>query len=105
MDQSDDDDPVYTTSLREAKVLLVVWLLTALWSVSYCVVFGYTSDGRLPVEFESWRLREDPLGWGFPSWAFWGILVPWGASIVFSIFFALVWMKDHPTPGEREVGS
>ncbi len=89
--QSDPNvDPVYASSLRELKWILIIWLINAIWVVGYCVWFGYPDEER-------------PLTTvlGMPSWVFWGVLVPWIVAATVSSWFALTQMEDHPLD-ERE---
>ena len=78
-------DPVFASSLRELKWILVVWLVNFLWVVGYCAMYGYQSESR-------------PLTTvlGMPSWVFGGIFAPWIVATVISSWFALTQMEDHP---------
>ena len=82
----EDEDPLLRSSRREMKVVLGFWLVFALWTVLTCWKLGY--DG--PTDPASMKLVV-----GMPSWVFWGIVVPWIASMGFTIWFALGFMKDH----------
>ncbi len=70
-------------SRREAIISLAVWAAATIYSVAYCYTYGHTR----PVE----ELR---FIWGFPDWVFWGVLMPWGACTVFSIWFSGYYMTD-----------
>ena len=96
-DQSRDDarlDPVYVTSLREAYWIVAAWAVNCLWVVGYCRLRGYDS-----VDVENLRTIL-----GMPAWVFWGIFLPWIAATVFTIWFALKCIADHPLGGESETG-
>ena len=84
-------DPLYVSSLREAKGIATIWGVSFLWVLGYCTLFGYQTDAT--------DLR---LVWGMPSWVFWGILLPWIASVLATTWFALTQMKDHPLPEESQ---
>jgi len=80
-------DPVFESSLREFKWMLVIWLIHFLWVIGYCYAYGYPAP-------------ETPLVTvlGMPSWVFWGIFVPWIVATLISTWFALTQIKDHPLP-------
>jgi hypothetical protein len=98
-------DPGFRRTRRESLFLIVPWLVCCLWSVTYCYLFGYRDHARKPGDVSS-LLPDlsgydpfgapllDPLGWGMPTWIFWGVFVPWMVSIVFSIVYALFVMND-----------
>jgi hypothetical protein len=78
------EDPVLKSARREALVIAVVAVVAAIYSVGYCVVFGYNRAGE-PIRFVC----------GFPSWVFWGIVVPWLVCIGFAAWFSLAFMTDE----------
>lgn len=79
-----DEDRLLKNSRREALVVLAAFVVCLAYTVTYCKLYGY---GR-PIE-------ELTFVWGFPDWVFWGIVVPWTASLVFSIWFAFGYMQDE----------
>lgn len=40
--------------------------------------------------------------WGFPDWIFWGVVAPWTASVLFSLFFAEFYMSDDDLGQDSE---
>ena len=78
-------DPVYQSSLREARWILVFWAVFFVWVVGYCSLFGYPAEGE-PIATVL----------GMPAWVFWGIFVPWIVSGAITIWFALTQIEDHP---------
>jgi hypothetical protein len=80
------DDPVFRTGLREALVILAVFTVALLWSVTWSLADGYYAPGEIPADI--------PLVWGMPRWVFWGVLVPWIAADVFTIWFCFFFMVD-----------
>ncbi len=78
------DDPLLTSSRREAVVCAVVWLIATLYSVGYSYLFGY---GRAAESLT--------FVFGFPDWIFWGLVTPWIACTVFSCWFCLFFMTDE----------
>ncbi len=100
-----DDDPVFLDSRREAFLILLIWGLCLVWTVSYCYRFGYVQHERTAGEItqylpmpKTWD-REPaslttPFALGIPDWVFWGITVPWFVCVLVSIWFCFVYMKD-----------
>jgi hypothetical protein len=74
------------------NVVLGFWLVFALWTVLACWRLGYEG----PTDPAKMKLVA-----GMPSWVFWGIVVPWVASMGFTIWFALCFMKDHDLDTDR----
>ena len=72
--------------LKEAWFVAIAWLATLCYITFMVVRYGYIDPASQP--------ETPPLVWGIPSWAFWGIVVPWIAMVGVAWFFALVVMKD-----------
>jgi hypothetical protein len=91
------DDPIVSSSRREAVVFALIWLTTLLYTVGYCFTHGYERplDGAL---------TEMKFVFGWPDWVFWGIVVPWGTCTVVSILFATLVMQDAPLGEESTSG-
>lgn len=70
---------------REALVAIGAWLTALVYTVGYCYLHGYD---RSPEELT--------FVLGVPAWAFWGIAVPWVVCFLFSVWFALGFMRDAP---------
>ncbi len=77
-------DPVFVSARREAIVAMAVWAVATAYSVGYCALYGY---GRAPesLTYVLW----------FPDWIFWGVVAPWLACILVSLWFAFVFMRDE----------
>lgn len=88
-------DPVFLNSRREAAIVLVVWVIAFLWTTLYCYFNGYRSDID-PDNLE--------LVMGLPSWVVWGIGAPWLVCDLFTLWFALFYMKNDDL-GEAAEGS
>lgn len=80
-----EEDPVVRSGRREAYWSLSLWLAAAIYSVTYCTLWGYGRSVE-SLTFVLW----------FPDWVFWGIVVPWIACTVVSIYFALRVIEDDP---------
>ena len=78
------EDPVLTSSRREAVLAFTIWLAACVYSISVCYRYGYDRDPATLTYIL-----------GFPDWIFWGIVVPWLASTVISGVFAFCFMKDE----------
>ena len=84
---NDQHDPIFASSLRELKWILVAWLAYFMWVMGYCGLFGYEVD---PADLK--------IVMGMPSWVFWGIVMPWIAATGFTAWFSMIKMEDHPLP-------
>jgi len=84
------EDPVLTSSRREALVVLAIWTAACVWSVGYCFAFGYE---RAPSS-----LRYVA---GVPDWVFWGVLVPWSVCTVLSFWVSNVLLQDQDLGAEQ----
>jgi hypothetical protein len=83
------EDPLVRSARREAACALGLWSAAFLYSVSYCYAFGYGGSAE-----------DLTLVWGVPSWAFWGLIVPWCACTAASMLFAAFIMTDDPLGDE-----
>jgi len=77
--------PVYLNSLRETFLILLTWIVFAIWVVGYSLRYGY-------------NLHSDTFSTviGIPEWVFWGIGLPWILAIFITIGFAVFVVKDDP---------
>src|SRR4029078_2732316 len=60
------EDPVLTSSRREAVLVLAIWLVACVSTIGICYWLGYNRDGTTLTYVL-----------GFSHWMFWGIVVPW----------------------------
>ncbi len=88
-------DPTYLNSLREAFVIVVLFAGFFLWSIFVCYNYGYLSPGEQRTEISTVL--------GMPSWAFWGIALPWLAVDVVAVWFCFFYMKTDDL-GEAHEG-
>lgn len=88
-----NEHPLLKSARREAIVALSIWLLTTIYCVSYCSLYGYMRDPGNPTS-----AGRDPQSLtyvlGFPDWIFWGVVVPWGVCTIVSGVFAFCFMQD-----------
>ena len=87
---------------REARIILSCWVVSLVYTVSYCYLFGYFSHepsgtstgpdvafalgGLAPFNRQVESLRT-PLGLGVPDWVFFGIVLPWLGCIGLTLWF------------------
>jgi uncharacterized membrane protein YhdT len=85
------EDPVVTSSRREAVVSLVLWLVAMAYTVGYCYSYGY-------------ERRPEDLRFilGVPDWVMWGIFAPWIVWTIVSSLFAQFVMQDARLEDEVE---
>lgn len=81
--------PLLKSARREALIAFMIWFAAMVYSVGYCVQYGYkrTSESLKFV-------------FGFPDWVFWGLVVPWGVCTIVATLFALFVMKDEDLDGD-----
>ena len=78
---------------REAVLIMAVWAAALLWSVVCGYVLGYH---RRPEEID--------LVVGIPDWVFWGVVLPWGSCLAFSVWFCFAYMADDDLGQDPEEG-
>ena len=86
------DDPVLKSSRREASLALLFFALAFVVTLVVCARLGYAPDPKPPPRFIL----------GFPAWVFWGIVIPWAASLVFGFWFAFRYMRDEDLGRESD---
>ena len=77
-------------SRRELWFILLTWLGCCVWVIAYCAVNGYHLNPE-----------EGSTVFGFPSWVFWGVALPWMFANVVTFWFCLRFLKnedDEETP-------
>ncbi len=77
------EDPVVTSSRREATIAIILWAVAMAYTVGYCYLYGYR---RAPEDVR--------LVLGIPDWVLWGVFAPWLAWTVISSLFAKFVMQD-----------
>jgi hypothetical protein len=87
------EDPLLKSARREAVAALLFWALALLVTLTVCYCLGYLREPKPgPPSFVL----------GFPSWVFWGIMVPWVACLAFGTWFAYRFMKDENLGAEAD---
>jgi hypothetical protein len=89
---------LFRNARREALVVAVVWAIMLVWTVGYCYLFGYQHDEKslaVQLGLTQPNLQRTPdIVLGFPDWIFFGIIVPWVISTIFTIWFGIKGMAD-----------
>jgi len=85
------EDPVLTSSRREAWLVFFIWLVACVYSVGICYRFGYGRD----VATLTYVL-------GFPDWIFWGVVAPWSVCTLLCYVMAYHVISDDDLGEERE---
>ncbi len=110
------EDALVHNSRREACLILGLWLLSLVYTVSLCYLWGYLSHEPMPVALgpdvaslvgplegfqrDPSQLGE-PLGLAVPDWVFYGILAPWAVCIGLTLWFCLrVFSEDDLGPAD-----
>lgn len=78
---------------REGLLIMTVWTLALVWSVSCGYFLGYHQPAaavRLIV--------------GMPAWVFWSVVLPWGLCFLFSIWFCFAYMADDDLGQDPDEG-
>lgn len=84
------EDPVLTSSRREALLVLAIWTVACAYSLGVCFTWGY---GR---EAESLTFVL-----GFPDWVFWGIIVPWTVCTILAFILGTFIVADDDLGEEQ----
>jgi hypothetical protein len=80
-----NEDPLVTSSRREAIIVTVFFLAAMAYTLTYCGLYGYGPNAVIT-----------PLVFGFPHWIFYGVIVPWVACTIVSIAYALIFITNDP---------
>lgn len=90
----DNLDPVFVHARREAIVIIVIFAITAIWSLSVCYLDGYIRPEQ--------SLENIPLVLGMPRWVFWGIFAPWIFADLATVWFCFFYMTDDDLGEDQE---
>ena len=99
------EDPIVRSSRREAIVALLLFSVALVYTITYCARYGYpgSSPSLAGGEFSGVAAADEtaaepPLTFvlGFPSWVFWGIVVPWGVCTVIACWLSFAFIQDEP---------
>jgi len=97
------EDPVLTSSRREALITFAIWLTACVYSISVCYRYGYGRDAATLTYVL-----------GFPDWIFYGVVLPWTVCTGLCFIMSYLVIADgelgeeqveeqlRPSPGEAE---
>jgi hypothetical protein len=85
----DREDPLVKSARREALLIFIIWCVTVTYCVGYSAIHGYGD-------------KELTFTLGFPSWVFWGVVVPWGICTLLALAFTWFVITDDPLGAETE---
>lgn len=83
------EDPIVTSSRREALTFFVLWGATLAYTIGYCYTHGYNRELDPSLDGMTFIL-------GWPDWVFYGVVVPWLVCTAISVVFATIVMRDAP---------
>ncbi len=75
---------------REGLLIMAVWALALVWSVTAGYILGYNRDAA-----------SIQLILGIPDWIFWSVVVPWLICFIFSTWFCFWYMADDDLGRDR----
>ena len=84
--QRPDTGASYRQSLRELRVMLIVWGAAFVWIIGYCSTNAYSAADEEPIK----------LVLGFPAWVFYGWVIPLIVANAITLWFCLFFMQDEP---------
>ena len=91
-----EPDPVFFSSLREARWILAMWVGCFVWTLTASLTMGYP-DTVDPETF--------PTVLGIPAWVAWGIGLPWLIANVVTIWFCLTQMDDAELESDEDTAA
>jgi hypothetical protein len=98
MSHPDHSQQLVRNARREAWIVAWVWAVALVWTVAWYYLFGYQHDETsLAVQLglaDAGPAVQPTSVLGFPSWVFWGIIVPWLACSAFTVWFGMRGIAD-----------
>jgi hypothetical protein len=79
---ADKEQRLLRNARREGLLIMAVWLTALIWSVSIGYLAGPQSTGEMSLVL------------GMPAWVFWGVVLPWGICLLFSVWFCFAYIAD-----------
>ncbi|MCA9100791.1 MAG: DUF997 family protein [Planctomycetales bacterium] len=87
-----EEDALLRSARREAIVIVVLWAVALVYTVTYCALYGYDRT-----------IDDMTFVFGFPDWVFWGVIFPWTLCTVFTWWFCNFFMGDEPLGDDSKV--
>lgn len=82
MNRATPTSRILQSTWRDARLVIAVWLASCFWCVGWAAAFAYRPDAG------------SHLIAGIPSWVVWGVLAPWVACTLITVWYALCGMED-----------
>ena len=76
---------------REGLLVMAVWAVALAWTTIGSLFMGYGRDAN-----------DIRLVVGIPDWIFWNVVIPWGLSVAFSVWFCFGYMADDDLGEDAE---
>ena len=96
----------FRNARREMRFVAVLWLLAFSWTLSYCYLNGYQhapDSWAVKAGLATPRSKENlKLVIGLPDWVAYGILAPWLACSVITVWFGFYGMRDDDLGVDKE---
>lgn len=90
LDVQATEDPVLTSSRREAVTTFVIWLAACTYSIAVCYRMGYGRDAATLTYVL-----------GFPDWVFWGVMLPWTICTILCFVLSYFVIRDEDLGEEQ----
>ena len=87
-----NEDPLLISARREATVILLLWVVSLAYTITYCARHGYDRT-----------IDDMTFVFGFPDWVFWGVILPWSICTVFTWWFCHFFMGDEELGDDSKV--
>lgn len=84
------EDPVLTSSRREALIAFAIWLTACVYCIGVCYRYGYGRDAATLTYVL-----------GFPDWIFYGVVLPWTICTVLCFLMAYFVIADSDLGEEQ----
>jgi hypothetical protein len=84
------EDPVLTSSRREALLVLAIWTAACTYSIGVCYAYGYHRDAATLTYVL-----------GFPDWIFWGVIFPWSVCTFLALILGSFVVTDDELGDEQ----
>jgi hypothetical protein len=87
-----EEDALLKSARREAIVILSLWVVCLVYTITYCGRNGYDRT-----------IDDMSFVFGFPDWVFWGVILPWSICTVFTWWFCYFFMGDEPLGDDSDL--
>lgn len=100
---------LYQNARREAVVILLLWLVSSIYSGTFCYLYGYKTHEAIAKPYgptvsqfagplTEWDRSPEtlafPMSIGIPDWVFYGVVIPWAICIVLTFVFCIFYYSE-----------